>query len=164
MDGAEDDEDTQRSDRVTAVRAAVVRTVRERRGIGVSEAADAMGMPLRSYQHFEAGGGRLNVDLMLRFAEVMKSDRAALFIAIGFETPALAIQTLDNKLVSLLLLQLMNFNKRVGDQMARVPGASALAEFRLAFDRLEAIAKSNDPTDNLLSRTDRAPSDPEEED
>ena len=43
-----------------------LRLIRTHRRMKSAEVAEAMGMALRSYEHFEAGGGRINLERIHR--------------------------------------------------------------------------------------------------
>nr|WP_272886872.1 helix-turn-helix transcriptional regulator [Phenylobacterium aquaticum] len=52
----------------------VLRAIRNVRRLRVVDVAEAMGMAPRSYEHFEAGRGRLDFLRLERFAEATGSD------------------------------------------------------------------------------------------
>jgi transcriptional regulator with XRE-family HTH domain len=147
--------------------AATVRSVRLHRGIGVGEMAKAMNMPLRSYQHFEAGRSRLNVDQLFEFAAATRSDPIALFKAVILDAPDLAIRSADNKLVSAITHELEAFNESAGDAIKTLRSRTIVNVFRQAFDTLEAEALRPDPTvqwiSDRINRSPPEPSDPEDD-
>jgi hypothetical protein len=126
-----------------------------------------MKMPLRSYQHFEAGGSRLNVDQLFEFAAATGSDPIALFKAVILDAPDLAIRSADNKLVSAMTHELEAFNESAGDSIKTLRSHTIVRVFRQAFDTLEAEALRPDPTVQWIAdRINRSPaetSDPEDD-
>jgi hypothetical protein len=154
-------------DRRRKALAATVRAVRLHRGVGVGEMADVMKMPLRSYQHFEAGRGRLNLDQLFEFAAATRSDPIALFKAVILDAPDLAIRSADNKLVAAMTHELEVFNDTCGDSIKTLRTRTIVEVFRKAFDTLEAEATQPDPTAqwiaDRINRPPTAPSDPEDD-
>lgn len=65
-----------------ALVAEALRKIRKARRLRTSEVARAMGMPLRSYEHLEAGQGKITYDRLKRFAEVANCDPVALLAVV----------------------------------------------------------------------------------
>jgi len=118
--------------------AATLKGLRRHRRLSVNDAAAAMGMPRRSYLHFEAGGGKLNVDHLIRFAEVFQCDLAALLAAIFLQSPTLAVRCADNKMMTAMVLAALDFSDTAGVRMTRLTAADAARQFRAAFAALAA--------------------------
>lgn len=119
---------------------AALKAVRRMRGLKTSQVAEAMGMPLRSYEHFEGGGGRFDFAKVRQFAEVTNADAFAILASVQIGSPAFAARAAGNKLMTLLLLTLEEFDAELGDEIAGLDSASLLGEFSEASRRLIAEA------------------------
>lgn len=113
-----------------------LKAVRRARGRTAAEVAAAMGMPLRSLEHFESGGGRFDFGKVRRFAEALDADPFAILMAVLIGSPAFAARAADNKLAMILLLGLEEFDRDHGDRLARLDSAGVLAEFGETYRRL----------------------------
>ena len=125
-------------------RAMVARTlkaIRKRRGLTAAAVADALGMKLRTFQHFEAGHEeKINVERIYAVAEVLEVDALSILIAMELEAPDFAVNTADNSLVSVILLGLRDLNEAHGRKLARVDTRTLISVFRKAFDELTKLA------------------------
>jgi hypothetical protein len=108
-----------------------------------------MGMPLRSYEHFEGGFGRLNLPRLKAFAEATATDPYAILAALEFNAPDLAVHSMDNHLVSVVLLSLAELDDRAGELIARLDTrtlitllAAVLQELAEAARRRQALLDS----------------------
>lgn len=97
-----------------------------------------MGMPLRSYEHFEAGRGRFDFEKVKRFAEVLEADPFAILIAVQIGSPAFAARCADNKTALALLIRLEEFDREAGEGIADLDAALVFSEVGEAFQRLTA--------------------------
>lgn len=122
MDGAE-----RRSQSETLSTA--LRLIRAHRRMKSSEVAVAMGMAHRSYEHFEAGGGRINLERIHRFAEVTDSDPYSILAALALGSPHFALRTADNKLMTILMVALQEFDEEVGDVTTELDGRTLINAF-----------------------------------
>src|SRR5580692_3198189 len=95
--------------------ATALRPIRRARRLSTVEVASLMGMDRRNYANFEAGKGRLNLERILRFAEVTDSDPWAILAAVLMGSPRLARDAADNKLVMVFLILLAEFEGQVGE-------------------------------------------------
>jgi transcriptional regulator with XRE-family HTH domain len=59
-----------------------LKAVRRHRGLLAQDVAKAMNMPLRTYQHFESGRARINLDHIVRFANATNSDPLAILVSV----------------------------------------------------------------------------------
>lgn len=128
---------------------AVLRAIRRRRGLGPRDVALAMGLPLRTYQHFEAGPSQFNLDRIKAFAKATDSDPYAILAAMMIGSPAFAVRTIDNKLISVLVEGLRHFDERLGDAIARLEVGRLIAAFLKAFDDLEGELRAQDAQTRL---------------
>lgn len=131
---------------------AALKAVRRRRGRTAAEVAEAMGMPLRSYEHFEAGQGRFDFDKVRRFAEVLEADPFAILTAVQIAAPAFAARCADNKMMLALLIRLEEFQRELGETVADLDPALTMTEIGAAFQRMEQELRRR-------SRLDGTPSD-----
>lgn len=100
-----------------------------------------MGMRLRSYEHFEAGGGRLSLERVHGFAEASRSDPHAIFAAVMIGSPRFALRAADNKLMTAFLIALQEFDSDLGDEIAELDTGAIMGAFTQAFSALTADAK-----------------------
>jgi len=122
--------------------AAALRPIRRSRGLSAAQTAALMEMDRRNYVNFEAGKGRLNVARILRFAEVTDSDPWAILASVLMGSPRLARGAADNKLVTVFLILLAEFEGQVDEAIRTLDTAEAVSAFREAFRTLEASVTS----------------------
>lgn len=118
-----------------------LKALRRRRGVRVADLAKAVGMPVRSYQHFESGRGRINVDRVHEVARILRADALAIFAAAELGSPEFAVRAADNKLMSIILLTLKDFDRLSGDQMAHLDARTLMSAFDHTFKELAALAR-----------------------
>lgn len=94
-----------------------VKLIRRDRKLTAAEVAERMRTPLRTYERFEAGGSRLNVDYIHRFAAATDSDPHAILAAVTIGSPEFALRGADNKLATILAVGLQRFNYILGDRI-----------------------------------------------
>jgi hypothetical protein len=122
----------------------VLRLLRRRRGLRTVDVARAMQMPLRSYEHFEAGRGRLNLERVKAFARVTNSDPYAILAAVDLGAPDLALACADNKLMLVLHLALDGFHKASPDRIAKLEARTLLMGFEALFEELAKAAEAGE--------------------
>jgi transcriptional regulator with XRE-family HTH domain len=136
-------------------RAALARTVkalRRRRGLTAADVAVALGMPLRSYEHFEAGRTRINVDRIHQVCEMLDADANAVLAAIELDAPNFAVHCADNKLMSLLLIALQEFEKTCGSAMVQLDPSTLMEVFSRTFQDLAEQARKRAALSTLRTR------------
>ena len=94
-----------------------MRSIRKARRMRTSEVAKAMDMPVRSYEHFEAGRGRISYDRIARFAAATNCDPIALLATIPIGSPDFALRCADNKLMQILMIALSELNDDLGEDI-----------------------------------------------
>src|SRR5438105_15906721 len=94
-----------------AIISAALKAIRKDRRMRSSEIARALGMPLRSYEHFEAGRGRLTYERIVRFAEITNSDPLAILASVPLQSPSFALNYADNKLMTILMIAVAALNE-----------------------------------------------------
>lgn len=135
-----------------ALLAATLRKLRRRRGLSKIEVAAGMNMPLRTYNRFEAGETRLNLDYIHRFAQVTRSDPQAILMAVAIGSPDFAARACDNQLATILTVALRNFDADVGDGIAGLDSRTVIGAVTRLFDDLAARARDPDAASTWLER------------
>lgn len=116
---------------------AAVRAVRRRRGLTVKQVAHRMNLPTRTYEFFEGGGGRTNLDYIHRFAAVTDSDPFALIMGLGVGSTEFARRCADNKLMLIFIIALQEFEDRMGDRIQHLDPRTLIEAFTQAFRTLD---------------------------
>lgn len=94
-----------------------VRKIRKHRRMKPSEVAAAMGIPVRTYEHFEAGTGRITYARILRFAHVTDSDPVAILAVIFLRSTDFALRCADSKLMSIVIMTLRELDHELGPDL-----------------------------------------------
>lgn len=115
---------------------AALRGIRKKRGLKTLEVAERMGMPLRSYELFEAGGGKLSIERIMAFADATDSDPYALLLAIPFRSAEFAINCADTKLVLIMTMYLQEFGDDRGADIAFLDPPNIIGAFERVFKDL----------------------------
>lgn len=100
------------------VLSAAIRGIRRLRGFSSSEAAAGMNLALRTYQDFEAGRGRLNIDYIHRFCRFVDADPDAIIASLAIGSPDFAIRCSSNKLMRIVMIGVQQLNQQLGDKVA----------------------------------------------
>lgn len=119
-----------------------LRAIRRRRGLSPTLVAQRMDKAKRTYEHFEAGGGKLNVETVYSFAAATDSDPLAILAAVFMGSPQFAVRSADNKLVTLMLIALQEFDEELGADIAELDAHAAFAAFSQAFETLKTEARA----------------------
>ncbi len=120
------------------------RAVRRARGMTAQQVADAMALPLRTYEYFEAGQGRVNLDYIHRFAVATNCDPYALVLGPGIGSTEFARRTADTKMILIFLIALGEFESRMGDRMITLDPRALIEAFTEAFRKLEAESRARE--------------------
>ena len=118
------------------VLSAALKAIRRLRGMTVAEAAKAMNMAVRTYERFEAGATRLNIDHIHRFAIATNSDPYAILLAVALGSPEMARRCADNKLATILTIALQKYDAAMGERIQRQETRTFIAAVSDMFDRL----------------------------
>jgi len=118
-----------KSDTPNAVLSAALRLIRAERRMRAADVARDMNMALRSYEHFESGAGRINIERVHRFAEVTDSDPHAILAALALGSPEFALRCIDNKLATILVVVLQEFDEEIGDGIAELDARTIINTF-----------------------------------
>lgn len=120
------------------------RAVRRARGMTAQQVADAMGLPLRTYEYFEAGQGRVNLEYIHRFATATNCDPYALVLGPGLGSTEFARRTADTKMILIFLIALGEFETRMGDRMITLDPRALIEAFTEAFRKVEAESRARE--------------------
>jgi transcriptional regulator with XRE-family HTH domain len=129
-----------------------LRAVRRLRGKRSAEVAAALDLPLRSYEHFESGKGRLNVERVQLFALATESDPYAILASLWMGSPQFAARCANNKLMTILVLALQDFDRAAGDDLTTLDGQTLIAAFEKTFAELREEAMKRNGDDWLKAR------------
>jgi len=125
-----------------ALLATALRAIRKSRRMRTSEIAQAMEMPVRSYEHFEAGQGRITYDRLLRFAEATNCDPVALLAVGPMQSPEFAERCADNKLMQIVMIALSELNDDLGEDIVYLESGAIIGGMtRLCRDLAEHVRK-----------------------
>lgn len=122
-----------------------LKAVRKDRGMSAHEVAAAMNMLPRTYQRFEAGTTRFNLDHIHRFAKATRSDPYALFVAIAIGSSRYALNTADNMLSTVLIVGIQKLDKKLGDRINELDTRTLVAAVSAMFDALAEQTLGGDP-------------------
>lgn len=109
-----------------------LRAVRLHRRLRPSEVAAAMGLPIRTYEHFEAGSGRVSYERIASFAKATNSDPLAILASVPLRSPELAVRCADNKLMTIAMASLRDLELQLEDEVEMLEARTLIG----AFDRL----------------------------
>jgi transcriptional regulator with XRE-family HTH domain len=127
---------------------ASLRLIRTQRRLKSIDVARRMGMALRSYEHFEAGGGKVNLERIHRFAEVTNADAYAIIAALALGSPAFALRCADNKLMTILMVALQELDEEAGDAIAELDALPIINAFTKTMKDLAAQSVRRDGAAN----------------
>jgi transcriptional regulator with XRE-family HTH domain len=122
----------------------IVKSIRLERRMKVAEVAQAMGIGLRTYEDFEAGRGRLDLEKVRLFGRATDTDAVAITLGLLLGSRETAMRAVDNKASTILWIALQEFEKDVGDQLSLIPGSYFLESLRQGFDRLREYLQRRD--------------------
>lgn len=124
--------------------AKAVRSIRKKRGLKTNEVAERMDLPLRTYELFEAGGGRLSPDRIRNFAEATDSDPFAIVLAVAFGNADFAMACADTKLALIMVMHLQGFFEDRGSDLAYLDPPNIIGAFERVFKELGARLDDNE--------------------
>lgn len=114
-----------------------LRKVRKHRGLTSAEVASRMNIAQRTYERFEAGETRLNLDHVARFARATESDPHAILLAVVIGSPDFARRSADNRMATILTIALQKFDAKVGDTLSGLDVHALISAVTQMFDSLE---------------------------
>lgn len=122
--------------------AQVIRAIRKQRRMKPSEVAKAMGLPLRTYEHFERGSGRMTYARIRRFGLATDCDPIAIVATLPLRSPEFALNTADNKLMTIAMAALSELNEELGADIHFLTSPMLVNAFdRLSKDLIEQVRK-----------------------
>lgn len=127
-----------------ALLAQAMKAIRKERRLRASEVARALGMPLRTYEHFEAGRGRMTYDRLVKFAEVTDSDPVALLATLPLLSPEFAVRCADNKLMTILMMAVSDLDDDLGEDLTYLDPATLIHAFSRLKRDLAAHVRGRD--------------------
>lgn len=130
-----------------------LRAVRKIRPATSRDLARALGLSLRGYQHFEAGGGQLNIGHVMRFGPAIDCDPIGVLAAVHIGHPEFAAYVAQNKAMLAYMIALEDFVEETGPAIARLETTVWARAYRAMFKTLaaEALAAQAE-SDALLAR------------
>ena len=134
-----------------AVLSQALKAVRRHRGMTPRETAHAMNMAPRTYQRFEAGDTRINLDHIHRFALATRSDPHALMMAVSIGSPEHALRTCDNRLDTVITIGVKNLNDELGDRLRELDIRAIVAAVVTMCDTLAATLEPLDAAGTWLA-------------
>lgn len=117
--------------------AQALRVIRQRRGLRAADAAQSMGLPLRTYLNFEADLSGASPARLLAFAETADCDGMALILCASGADPGLALACADNKVAAIALGAVEDLYESLGSELGTLTATAVLG----AFDRAAALLK-----------------------
>lgn len=121
-----------------------MRAIRKKRGLTVNEVAAAMDMARRTYEEFEAGRGPITHERIFAFAEATNSDPYALILSVDFQKPQFAIDCADTKLVLIIMIELHDFAKAEGEDIAYLDPNNIIGVTQRMFGDLSTVLADSD--------------------
>jgi transcriptional regulator with XRE-family HTH domain len=119
-----------------------MRAIRKARRLRSSEMARLLEMPVRSYEHFEAGRGKISWDRIVRFADATDSDPIALMAVLALGKPEFAMHCADNKLMTILMLAMGELEEELGPDISLLSSANMVGAFtRIVKELVESVRK-----------------------
>lgn len=121
-----------------------LRMIRRYRGMTAAETASAMRLSKRTYERFEAGETRLNVDYVRRFAAATRSDFYAILLAVSVGSPGLALDSADTHMPTVLVVAYRRFHAALQDRLQALPPRTVIAAVAAMFDTLTEAAEAEE--------------------
>ena len=116
--------------------------LRRRRKFLQPEVAGRMGLRPRTYEHFEAGKGPLYIDRIHAFARAISVDPHAILMALEIGSPEFAVRCAENKLVTIIVMALQDFDEANGDAIAQLDAQTLRSSFERLFKDLGELAQA----------------------
>jgi transcriptional regulator with XRE-family HTH domain len=125
-----------------------LRAVRAIRKVKPRVLAEALGLSLRGYQNFEAGGGQLNIDHVMAFARANDADPIGILAAVQIGKPEFAAWVAQNKAMIAFMITLQEFAEDTGEAMTRLETTTWVSAYREMFKGLSERALASQAQDN----------------
>lgn len=134
-----------------AVLSQALKAIRRHRGMTPRETAHAMNMAPRTYQRFEAGDTRINLNHIHRFAAATRSDPHAILTAVAIGSPDHALRSCDNRLDTILMIGVKNLDDALGDRLRELETRAIIEAVIMMCDTLAETLVSPDPVSLWLA-------------
>ncbi|MFN3780477.1 MAG: helix-turn-helix domain-containing protein [Brevundimonas aurantiaca] len=121
-----------------------IKAIRRLKRLSTREVAARMNMGVRTYQHFEAGRNKPNLEYIHRFCEVTEIDAFALLGALMIGSPHFARRTAENKLMTILMIGLQHYDEVMGDRILDQDPRTLILAVEALFERLIQDADERD--------------------
>jgi transcriptional regulator with XRE-family HTH domain len=136
---------------------AALRLIRLHRRMKPADVAKTMGIAKRTYEHFEAGKGSINLERIHRFAEATDSDPYAIIDCMALGSPEFAVRCADNKAMLAFRVVTQEFDEEVGDAIMELETSSIINAFTktlkdLALQAVRRDAAAQDWLEQRLGR------------
>jgi len=122
--------------------------------------AERLHLSIRAYENFENGKGRLNVERLLRVATLLDADPYATLTALDVGSPEFAQRCANNKLMSILMLALRDFDRKAQDAIVGLDPLFLMKAFSAFFDQLAEHAAEQQ---EVIARWQRLRDNPDED-
>ncbi|MBI1685174.1 hypothetical protein [Caulobacter hibisci] len=133
-----------------------LRAVRKIRPAKTEALADALGLSVRGYQNFEAGGGALSVKHVMNFGAAIDCDPLGVAAAVQIGQPQFAAWVAHNKAMLAFAMTLEEFVEETGDAIAHLDTTELVSCYRAMFKDLSAKAlQAKSAKDDWLARLGR---------
>lgn len=129
-----------------ALLAAALRGVRRARNMRASQVAQAMGLALRTYQHFEEGAGPFDLERIRQFADATDSDPFAIVASIWLRSPQFAVRAIDSKPMVVMMLALRAFEDELAEDITLIEPRVWWGGFKRLFQDLGEHVRKRDLT------------------
>jgi transcriptional regulator with XRE-family HTH domain len=122
----------------TSLLAEAIKSIRLKRGLKTATVAEKMGMPQRSYELFEAGGGKITIDRICAFADATDSDPFALILSPMFGSAEFAVDCADTKLPLIMMMMLEDFARERSGEIPYLDPPTIISGLEAVFRSLTA--------------------------
>lgn len=117
-----------------------LRAVRKMRPVKTEALAQALGLSVRGYQNFEAGGGALSVKHVMNFGAAIDCDPLGVLAAVQIGEPQFAAWVAHNKALLAFAMTLEEFVEETGDAIAHLDTTELVSSYRAMFKDLSGKA------------------------
>lgn len=124
-----------------ALLSAALKAIRRRRGLTVLQAARAMGLPKRTYEHFESGKPDLDIERVHKAAKAFNADPYAILTSIEIGSPEFAARCADNQLMAALTFGAQDLDAKLGDDILQLDAATLMFHISRMFAALAEEAR-----------------------
>lgn len=138
-----------------AILSQALKAIRKHRGLTPLATARAMHMAPRTYQRFEAGDTKVNLDHVHRFAHATRSDPHAIFMAVSIGSPDHALRSCDNQLGTIITVGVKNLDDILGDRLRELDRRTIVSAVATLVDTLVEALEPTDPARLWLEKGSR---------